>query len=166
MRRILLLLVAATALGLVVRGLWRALASDETRIRWRLEEMAEGFDETRLAPCLRGISERWRDEGTSLDRALLGDVLRSLFFHEKDPESGRFPYRVDLEREQLRIETDAQGARVEAVLRFDRLAEGAWEPSWRVRVEARMEEHPDLGWQVVRSAHETLETDGGLVRAR
>ena len=38
-----------------------------------------------------------------LDRDRLADVLRSLFFHENDPDSGRFLYQVELERDTLVI---------------------------------------------------------------
>jgi hypothetical protein len=169
MRRVLLVLIGLAALVLAGQRLRVWLASDATRIRWRLEEMEEGFNETRLAPCMRGVAAEWRDTESRVDRALLADLLRSLFFHEKDPESGRFPYRVELERETLAIEPDPQAdgrARVEVVVRFSALERGAWSETWRVRVRAELAEDPDLGWQVLRSEHETLSTDGRLVDGR
>ena len=168
-RRVLLALIVLSALVLSIQRLRSWLASEPTRIRWRLEEMVEGFNETRLGPCLRGLAEDWRDAGGEVDRALLADYLRSLFFNERDPESGRFPYRAELEPEALEIELDGERedrARVVAVVGFSTLAGGEWSPTWRVRVRAELEKHPRLGWQARRSEHETLESDGRLVRSR
>jgi hypothetical protein len=169
LRRLLLGLILLSALVLLGQRARYWLASDATRIRWRLEEMEEGFNQTRLGPCLRGVSERWRDATSGTERALLADLLRSLFFHEVDPESGRFLYRVELERDSLGIEPDAEAdgrARVDLVARFSTLEGEQWSPTWRVRIDAELERDSDLGWQVVRSEHETLESDGRLRRER
>ena len=169
MRRVLLVLIGLAALVAVGQRLRVWLASDATRIRWRLEEMEQGFNATRLGPCLRGIAADWRDEQGRVDRALLADLLRSLFFHEQDPESGRFPYRVELERESITIGPGPQEggrAEVEVVALFSALEGGDWSPTWRVRVRGELVQHEDLGWQVVSSEHETLSTDGRLVDGR
>ena len=169
MRRVLLALIALAALVLVGQRLRVALASDATRIRWRLEQMEAGFNEARLGACLRGVADGWRDTESGVDRALLADLLRSLFFHERDPESGRFPFRVELEPEALAIAVDPQvegRAQVEAVARFSMLERGEWSETWRLRLRATLEQHEELGWQVVRSERETLSSDGRLVDAR
>jgi hypothetical protein len=169
MRRILLVLIALSLVVLLAQRVRWWLASDATRIRWRLEEMEEGFNASRLAPCLRGVADGWRDADARVDRDRLADVLRSLFFHEVDPDSGRFLYRVELERETLEIETDPAGdgqARVQVVALFSTLQGQAWSPTWRVRVRAEMAEDEDDGWQAIRSEHETLDSDGRLRRER
>ena len=169
MRRVLLIAIALSLLALLgLRVRWW-LASDATRIRWRLEQMEAGFNDSRLGPCLRGVAEGWRDADAGIDRDRLADVLRSLFFHENDPDSGRFLYRVELERDTLVIETDPGregNARVEVVARFSTLQGEDWSPTWRLRVRAEMAEDPERGWQAVRSEHETLESDGRLRRER
>lgn len=169
MRRVLLIAIALSLLALLgLRVRWW-LASDATRIRWRLEEMEAGFNDARLAPCLRGVAADWRDADAGVDRERLADVLRSLFFHENDPDSGRFLYRVELERDGLAIEVEPEGegrARVDLVARFSTLQGGDWSPTWRVRLRVDMLEDAERGWQAVRSEHETLESDGRLRRER
>ena len=54
-RRLLLVLALGTLTVLGGRALVRALASPQTRIRWRLEEMVEGFNAMRARPVLDGI---------------------------------------------------------------------------------------------------------------
>ncbi len=167
MRRVLLVLIAASALVLAVQRLWVALASEETRIRWRLQGMAQGFDEQSTGACLRGVAEGWRDEGSQVDRAQLADGLRVLFFRGRDAESGRFPYRAEIEREALSIEVDPAdrgAARATFTARFLALSGEDWSPTWRVRVEGRLRKHPERGWQLVETRHETLLSDGRLVR--
>ncbi len=163
------MLIAASALVLAARRLWVALASQETRIRWRLEEMAEGFNEQSLGACLRGVADDWRDEGSEVDRALLADSLRALFFQERDQGSGGFPYRAEIERDALAIELDPEDrgrARADITARFLVLAGEEWSPTWRVRVGARLEKHAERGWQLSFTRHETLFSDGRLVRER
>jgi len=169
MRRSLLVLIALAAALLAGQRLRWWLSSDATRIRWRLEEMEEGFNRARLGPCLRAVAKDWRDESSGLERALLAEILRALFFSERDPDSGRFRFRVELERETLSIELAAgeRGrARVQAVAHFAALERGQWTPTWSVRVRADLAWEDGLGWQVHRSEHETLESDGRLRRER
>lgn len=167
MRRFLKLLVVGAALLVAVYFLRNFFASDETRIRWRIESMMEGFNETRLSPAMQGIGAEWRDESRRVDRARLADALRYLFFNEKDPQTRAFPYRAELVPDTLLIEfedTDRSRARVDFEARFLMLNASEWEPTWRVRVRGSIEEHENLGWQLQQSSHETLESDGRLMR--
>lgn len=167
MRRLakpLLVLVALLVATVALRNLF---ASEETRIRWRIESMMEGFNDTRLAPAMQGIGADWRDRTRRVDRTLLADGLRYLFFNEKDPQTKRFPYRVELDRETLAIEfapDDRTRAEVTFEARFEALADGEWTPTWRLRVSTSMHKHENLGWQLQESEHETLESDGRLYR--
>jgi hypothetical protein len=166
-RRVLLALIALSALALAAQRAWVALASQTTRIRWRLEEMESGFNAAELGPCMRGIAVAWRDEERGIDRAELADGLRALFFQEVDPQSHAFRYRVGIDRESIAIELDPthEGiARVALVALFELLERGAWSPTWRVRIEAELARDPQLGWQVTHSRPTTLESDGRLVR--
>lgn len=163
MRRPLLGLGAAIALFVVGRWVALALVPETTRIRWRLESMCDGFNETRLSPCLSGIAPGWRHASDGLDRERLTDALRSLFFHERDPQSGRFPLRAEIEPDTLEITLDEQdearaGARL--VGRFLVLEGGAWSSAWRARLELELARDAERGWQVARSAHVDLESDG------
>lgn len=165
MRRLAKPLLVLAALLVAVFALRQVLASDQTRIRWRIESMMEGFNDTRLAPAMQGIGADWRDRTRRVDRARLADGLRYLFFNEKDPETRGFPYRVELERDTLEIELQPQNrAQVRFVARFSFLTQGRWEPTWRLRVSTTMHKHENLGWQLQESEHETLESDGRLYR--
>jgi len=169
MRRLLLALAAALVLFVVGRWVVLALVPQTTRIRWRLESMCEGFNETRLSPCLSGVAPTWRHASGGLDRERLTDALRSIFFHEKDPESGRFPLRAEIEPDSLEIELDeADDARARAHLigRFLVLEHGEWSSAWRARIGLELARDPERGWQVVRSEHTDLEADGRFLGMR
>jgi hypothetical protein len=169
MRRILSGLLIAAALFLVARWVWLAFVPETTRIRWRLEEMEAGFNETRLSPCLRGVAEEWRHADSRVDRALLADILRSVFFHEKDPKSGRFPLHAEFERDSLEIvldPVDEERAEVVLVGVFSVLDGEEWSPAWRARITASLRKDPERGWQVTASAHEDLQADGRFLGMR
>lgn len=167
MRRALKFALAGLALVLAFQALRHFLASEETRIRWRIEAMMNGFNDTRLSPALSGVGAEWRDRTRRVDRQRLADGLRYLFFQEKDPDTKRFPYRVELEPGTLVIEVDPTTrtrAEVAFEARFLALSRGEWRPTWRVRVRTEMHKHENLGWQMQESEHETLESDGRLMR--
>lgn len=169
MRRLLLALAAALVLFVVGRWVVLALVPETTRIRWRLESMCAGFNETRLAPCLEGVAATWQHEHSRLDRALFADSLRSVFFHEKDPESGRFPLRAEIEPDSLEIELDDSDAtRARALLtgRFLVLEQAEWSSAWRARIELELARDAERGWQVVRSEHNDIEADGRFLGMR
>jgi len=165
-RRILLALIALSAIALAGQRAYVAFASQTTRIRWRIAEMESGFNAAELGPCMRGIAATWRDEERALDRAELADGLRALFFQEVEPESHAVRYRVGIDRESLAIELDPEReghARVTLEARFELLDRGAWSPTWRVRIEAQLARDAQLGWQVTHSRPTTLASDGRLV---
>lgn len=156
MKRVVLGLVGACALFFAGRMLYRALASHETKIRWRIESMVDGFNRTRPRPVLRGFRDDYRDESSDADRELVHSALVSLFFTEKDPETKAFTLRADVPRETLVIEVaeDAQTATAEGVLTiYERLGE-AEELLWSAGFEGDLT-HGEDGWVFVRSRHST-----------
>jgi hypothetical protein len=180
-------LLALIALALVywgVSALVRAFASDETRIRWVLEEMAEGFNETQLAAATQGVGESFRDDTSGYGKAELIEALRYVFMSSKHPVTRAFPYRLEIPREQLDIELRAaragehgEHARAKFLARViepdpapTRAARGAAaadeetesaatsapEPRvWDLRVQADFTLTED-GWKLARSTHEKL----------
>jgi hypothetical protein len=167
-KRVLAVLVAVLLVGLVGRWTWRALASDETKIRWMIERTAEGFDDRRLQTCLDGFARDWRDVTLGVDREELKQALRFAFF--QDPHAGdvRSGYRVRVPDEELRVEPVAPGSD-EALVEFvaellERVEKrtGGREPEllertvWKVRVRAELV-RGDGGWRFSRSEHESLE---------
>lgn len=168
MKRILLALLVLVASFIAFQQVRGCVVSEETKIRWRIEAMQEGFNEAKVAPCLRGVAEGWRDSQGRVDRALLADALRYAFLQERDPKTKSFRYRVDFE-EELFIELDPEDedrALAVLVLRFDRIDGEEWSVTWRVRVQATMARSEDRGWQIARTERETIWSDGRLMRRR
>jgi hypothetical protein len=166
-RRLGKALLALAALALLAQGLRLVFATEEQRIRWRIESMLEGFNSARLAPTLRGIGATWQDERRRVQRAQLADALRYLFFNSKDPQTRAFPYRVELDRGTLHIAVDREDrslAEVSFEALFSALQDGEWTTTWRLRVEGELQKHENLGWQFQQSSHVTLESDGRLMR--
>ena len=100
MKRVLLVLSAGLLLFIGGRALVRALASDETHIRWLVEDMAEGFDHTRTGAILGGLE---RDELSRGGRPTLsgaaGDQASSqlgLFARPADDPGGTSVTRLDI----------------------------------------------------------------------
>jgi len=180
LRKGLLALVVLALASWGVSALVRALASDETRIRWVLEEMAEGFNETRLAAATEGVGESFRDETSGVNKADLIEVLRYVFMSSKHPVTHAFPYRLEIPREELSIELreprvgehgkQARARFLARVVEPDPLPrrgaradedsapgeDGELAPrSWDLRVEADFVDTED-GWKLARSTHEKL----------
>jgi hypothetical protein len=159
MRQALLIAGAILVVALAANWVRRALMSDEARIRELLETMADGFNRSRTGDCLDGLAEDFREETTGVDKGSIGNFLRLLFLRERDPQTKKFTYRVELPEAELKIEVSAKQegqARVDLVADFFKLAGEDWKLFWKARITADLEEGED-GWQVKRSRHETLE---------
>jgi len=154
MRRWVLIVAALAALYLGARALLGALASDETRIRRLVEQMEQGYDHGDVGDCLGPIARDWRHEGHELTREdLRGALLQASF--ERDRETRQLTTAVDVEPDSLVITVDGDHATLSAVAAFKRLRAGAWQESWRARIEAELVDGED-GWQIVKSRHEDL----------
>jgi len=164
MRRIALIVVVVALVILGAMELRVRLASPETRVRWRIGEMIEGFNDARVGPCLRGVATSWSDERGRVDRERLANGLRYLFLQERDPKTKAFRFRVELEEEPVVAIDPANdaAAHVELVAHFECLTRDEWSTTWRVRIEAEMIDDEEEGWQVTVTERETLESDGKL----
>jgi hypothetical protein len=156
MKRLLLGLLAVIVLYFLAHWLFVALASDETRIRWLLEDMAGGFNETNARAVVAGLAEDFKEETDGCDRNGVRLGLNHLFLTQRDARTREFPYRVEIGVESLRIAVDAAGrtARVELVARFHESRGEAARVAWEVRIEGELRKG-DGGWEVIRSRHET-----------
>jgi hypothetical protein len=159
--------------GLVVLGLavlagrWacHALASDETRIRWRIEAMQEGFNDQRTARVLRGLTQDFRDATEGVGRQEVREALASIFLRNLGNQGVPTEYRLELPDEHWRIElheepeADADGpqrarAWIKAV--FTEVRGEATELYWDVDIEAELIEDPEQGWLIQRTEHKTI----------
>ena len=138
--------------------LWRRLASDETQIRWRIEEAAEAFNAGRPGSAVAPLADAWFDRSSGIHKDTLHQMLVALVFQEKD-EKGRFRCSVEVPRETLVIEVQEGGkahATLEAAFFRKRTALREPELQWRAAVEADLVDGED-GWQIVSTEHRTLE---------
>jgi len=155
MRKPVTLLAAALVALLALRWIAAGLTSDETRIRQRLERMATAFDETRLGPIADGLARDFVDRHSGLDRAFVLDGLRALFVEHA---TGKFPYRVRLERLEVRVDAETAPERTASatlLARFEDVSGAAPRTVWAASIEARLVERD--GWQVESSEHVSAE---------
>ena len=162
MRKLLLLSSALALLGLIGWGAARLALSDQTRVRRRLESMAQGFNQTRLRPIAAGLAPDFTSRAEGVDRAALLDGLRAHFLEHAQ---GPFPHRVLLPRELLAIElrADEDAADATLVAEFQRRSGEDWEPAWTLEIQATLRRGDD-GWQVSRAETVTLEGDPRRLR--
>jgi len=154
LKKILLALACLVGLYLGVGLVRRALASDETKIRWLVETMEEAYDEGRPGTCVGPLAKDWHHEGYAVDREmLLGGLFQAA--RDRDRATGQLRSRVAVDHEGLEITVNGDTARLVAPATFERLRAGAWERAWQARFEAELERTDD-GWKIVRSRHEDL----------
>jgi hypothetical protein len=147
----LLLAVAAVTL-LLVGGRWayHALASDETKIRWRIEEMIDGFNDCQGAGVLDGLASDFRDQASGATREDVHGALVQLFFERVDSRTHEFQLSAELVADELSIQVQAtQPKRATAtmhVLIHERASDGKSQLFWDARIVGRLEKR-DEGWQ-------------------
>lgn len=147
-------------IGLLLAGrfLYLAFASDETRIRWKIERMADGFNDTRSNPCMEGLAKEYVDSPSGADRELVHQALVHLFFTAKDPETKKFLYRVEIPEEEVKTSVadgEPDTATLDALARFHEVRGDMHTLAWEIRFQGDLVEGED-GWQFVRTRHETL----------
>jgi hypothetical protein len=152
MKRAVLLLALAAALFLIGRAIVRGLASDETKIRRVVEQMADGFDRTRMDPVLEGLARDFEDETSGATRQELREALAYLFFEAVDKHTKRFAYRVEVEIQRITVE--GTNAVCELNARFLRVGDAGESPAWEIAVTASFTRGDD-GWRIRRTRHTT-----------
>ena len=102
LRKALLSILAIVGLFLGVRGVVRFLASDETKIRWLVEQMEEAYNDGRPGSCVGPLAKDWKHEGYSIDREmLLGGLFQAA--RERDKETRQLRSRVEVDEDALEI---------------------------------------------------------------
>ena len=151
MKKILAVLAVAV-LWIAGRALVRALASDETKIRRIVAEMADGFDRTRMDPILAGLHREFVDETSGATRQEIREGLAYLFFTAKDEATKGFPYRARVEITSLAVHRPT--AECAADVRFVDVRGGKETPAWEIAVRFELD-HGDDGWRIRKSSYET-----------
>ncbi|MCE9593981.1 MAG: hypothetical protein K8S98_07305 [Planctomycetes bacterium] len=156
MKRILLAAIGAVVVFVGGRALYRALASDETRIGWVIDDMVEGFNHTRMNPILAGLDASFLDDTYGVDRDTLRAAAAQLFFEAVDPVTKRFLYRVECPVEKLVVADASASATANLEARFFVRNGESEAPAWRASVEGELREQ-DGDWRFVRSRTTTVE---------
>jgi len=167
LRKIGLLLVVLGLLAVGIRYLVLTLASDETKIRWAIQDAAEGFGDARANPVLELLARDFQDQPSGYTREDIRGPLAAVFFQEKDPETKGFPYRLEIADEAIAIEVtkgDPDSAAVSFPGKIVDTRGRQRRDAWAFEIEGRMEERED-GWCFVSTTHRTI--DGSFrLRAR
>lgn len=148
-RKIALALFALELLFLVGRWAYRALASDETKIRWRIEEMVDGFNDCKTGRVLDGLAPDFRDRASGATRQDVHAALVQVFFEQTDSRTHEFTLRAELVADDLAIaveRTDPPRAEVAAHVLFHERTPNGEQLVWDARVLGQWEQGED-GWQ-------------------
>lgn len=139
------LVVAAVALGAWLAV--RALASDETVVRWRLEGLVESFNDRSVLSFASGFSPDYRDDTAGVDRSMLQRML--LVVGRQRPG-----YRAELDPGRLVVTVGEppDTARAEGAVRLLDGGQLLWEVALRAELQRVRGD-----WLVTRTEHETLQ---------
>ena len=157
MKKTLLICAGLIFLFINARIIYEILTPPGEKVRARLAQVAEDFNEGRPGPCTSGLADQFVDETTKITKPEIRGLLARLALTEKDPQSGHFPYRVQLQLKELGYKVSSgtpPAGRVEFDATFEKQRGEEWDLFWKVSITAHLEEVD--GWQIVRSTHQTL----------
>jgi len=153
MKRVLFGILAVVLLWFGVRAIVHLLASDETKIRWLVEDMVDGFNETRMNPIMTGLAQDFVDEHSGRGKDDVRAALAQMFLQDKDPKTKRFPYRVQVPEQEFSVQVqraEPRTAALDLVANFDESAGEEWHPVRSAAVHAELLLGPD-GWKIRRA---------------
>ena len=101
MKKTLLICAGLIFLFINARIIYEILTPPGEKVRARLAQVAEDFNEGRPGPCTSGLADQFVDETTKITKPEIRGLLARLALTEKDPQSGHFPYRVQLQLKEL-----------------------------------------------------------------
>ena len=155
MKHILLILLGSVAVFFLGRALVLAFVSDETKIRWLVEEMEAGFNAGDLSDCVGPLDDDWSHDGHSLTLEYLKGGLFQAFREERDRETGKRTSKIEIAEDGIYVEVEDEAARIEVEARFSRFKRDVWEETWHIRVFGDLEKGED-GWKITRTRHDDL----------
>lgn len=163
MNRVITIAILLILGSLGVRLLVSKLVSDETKIRWMLEDMVEGFDEGDSGDTVSGLARTWTHAGRPIDRDMIKGYVFREWMESSRSSSGQYPWDVEIPEDSLTISVAADGetATIELEAVFSELEGGGdaaavWKPNWHVRIWGDLE-NTDDGWRIVKSRHEDIQ---------
>ena len=153
-KKVVLALLALVALYVGVRFVVGLLTPDETKIRRLVANMEDAYNRGDPGDCVEPVARDWRHERYEVDRQLLfGALLQTA--QERDRETRELLTRVTIDEDAATVDVQDDRATLELEALFERRRAGEWRETWRIRVEAELEDEGD-GWQVVKSRHQDL----------
>jgi len=155
MKHVLFVLAASVMAFVLGRMVILAFVSDETKIRWLIQEMEEGFNDGDLSDCIGPLHTDWKHDGHSMNRDYLKGGLFQTFREERDRDTGRRTSKVEVDLESFSVEVEDEQARFEVEALFSRFKRDAWEETWHIRVFGDLEQGED-GWKITRTRHDDL----------
>ncbi len=156
MRKFLLAAVALVVLAYAGCRIRYALASDETKIRWLIEDAAEGFNDSHVRDTIGCLADDWHDRTTAIHKDTLIQFLQYSYFHDREEKTKRYRYRVEVPDDTITVTVDGDTATFRCVGYFDELKQGEFQPVWVVTFEGELERGDD-GWEVTISGYQSLE---------
>ena len=97
LQKLLRLLLVGAVVAALAYVLWHALASEETRIRWLLEDIQESFNDGRSGGVVEGLSSEYTDEKYQFGVTEVRAYLVQIFLTRRDPKTREFLFRAELE---------------------------------------------------------------------
>jgi hypothetical protein len=148
---IVAVVLALVTLYLGAGFVMRFFASDETKIRWLIEGMEEGYNSGSPSACVEPLALDWRHDGSEIDRRLLlGALFEAARDRDKATRALRTKVEVDEQAATITVEGERATLATDAV--FSRLVAGTWKETWRAHFEAELA-GGDHGWEIVQSRH-------------
>ncbi len=154
-------LIALSIVWFGGRALVHAFASNETLIRWKLEDACEGFNNTRMSPILDFIARDFVDQSSGAHRDDVRGGAAGAFFTEKDPKTRAFPLRAEVVPDTLAIEidpADKKHAHLGCTIKIIDTSAGAQSTRWEFGLIGQLVNGDD-GWQLVETTHDDKKGD-------
>ena len=161
MQRILLTLICIVAAFFGGRAVYRALASDETKIGWLLAAEAAAFNDASVLNLTPHFAADYRDDTTGITLQTLRGGEVWAWQSQRDAED-RFTWRLDLPERAGEVAVDGDAATATFPLQLYSGVGDEAKLVWGLRVTAKLQRQ-DGGWWIVRSSHST--TDGAVPKS-
>jgi hypothetical protein len=164
LRKVAIALIALAIVWLGGRALVHALVSDETKIRWNLEEACEGFTEARMSPILGFLAPDFVEESSGRPRAEVRAAVASVFFSAKDPQTKKFPYVAIVVPDTVVIDRDPgdeDKARLRCSIRITDTRGGGERIAYEFKLDGMLVDGDD-GWQLVNARADKVQGDWRL----
>jgi len=154
MKRVLLLVIVVVAAVGGGRALYHALASDQTRIGWLLQEEAAAFNAASVLNVMPHFATDYRDDTVGVDLQMLRGGVVWAWQNERDA-NGRFAWRLELPEGAGEVSIDGDAATAVFPLQLWKGGGDAAQLVWGLRVHAKLHRR-DGEWWIERSSHETI----------